>query len=159
TPPPRREVKPVTAGTRVIQSLIQIPIMTLQAVQWIDWLALGNNIMAGLGVEWARPVPWWLVITLIVIFATPIGRLPIGAWGARLITRGIEPGDYPRGGSVHLRIWAAERLADASGSRNISGATWVNYFARSLGVSVGRGVDLHSLPPVTGMLTLGDNVS
>ncbi|GAB3594392.1 Linear gramicidin synthase subunit D [Corynebacterium faecale] len=155
----RRDVTLVPAGTRIAQSLIQIPIMTLQAAQWIAWLALGNNIMAGLGFDWARPISWWLVIGLILIFATPIGRLPIGGWGARLLTRGIQPGDHPRGGSVHLRIWAAERLADASGSRNISGATWVNYFARSLGVSVGKGVDLHSLPPITGMLTLGDNVS
>jgi len=32
-------------------------------------------------------------------------------------------------------------------------------FARALGAKVGRGVDLHSLPPVTGMLELGDGCS
>ncbi|AMA01130.1 Pls/PosA family non-ribosomal peptide synthetase [Corynebacterium glutamicum] len=154
-----RVVKPVSFGTRVMQTLIQIPIMTLQAAQWIAWLLLGNNIMAALDFDWAVHVSWWLVIGMILVFATPIGRLPIGGWGARIITRGITPGSYPRGGSTHLRIWSAERLADASGSRNISGATWVNYFARSLGVKMGKGVDLHSLPPITGLLTLGNNVS
>ncbi|MFP7366246.1 Pls/PosA family non-ribosomal peptide synthetase [Corynebacterium callunae] len=155
----KRVVKRVSVGTRLAQTLIQVPIMTLQAAQWIAWLLLGNNIMFNLGFEWAQPVPWVWVIAMIVIFATPIGRLPIGGWGARILTTGIKPGDYPRGGFTHLRIWTAERLADASGSRNISGATWVNYFARSLGVKMGKGVDLHSLPPVTGMLTLGNNVS
>ncbi|ALC06797.1 hypothetical protein CDES_12235 [Corynebacterium deserti GIMN1.010] len=154
-----RVVKPVSFGSRVAQTLIQVPIMTLQASQWIAWLLLGNNIMAARGHEWAVPVSWWLVVAMIIVFATPVGRLPIGGWGARLITRGIKPGKYPRGGSTHLRIWSAERLADASGSRNISGATWVNYYARSLGVKMGKGVDLHSLPPVTGLLTLGKNVS
>ncbi|ANE04888.1 Pls/PosA family non-ribosomal peptide synthetase [Corynebacterium crudilactis] len=154
-----RVVKPVSFGTRFAQTLIQVPIMTLQATQWIAWLLLGNNIMSALGFEWAVHVSWWIVLGMIIVFATPIGRLPIGGWGARLITRGLTPGQYPRGGSVHLRIWAAERLADASGSRNISGATWVNYFARALGVKMGRGVDLHSLPPITGLLTLGNNVS
>ncbi|WP_080796741.1 Pls/PosA family non-ribosomal peptide synthetase [Corynebacterium pacaense] len=159
TPVVSRDVTPVSAGTRIVQSLIQIPIMTLQAAQWIAWLALGNNILASLGFDWARPISWWLVMAMVLIFATPLGRLPIGGWGARLITAGITAGDYPRGGSTHLRVWAAERLADASGSRNISGATWVNYYARALGVTMGKGVDLHSLPPVTGMLRLGDHCS
>ncbi|MGV7637367.1 hypothetical protein PJI23_33640, partial [Mycobacterium kansasii] len=30
---------------------------------------------------------------------------------------------------------------------------------RALGATIGRGVDLHALPPVTGMLELGDHAS
>ena len=156
---PAREVKPVGAGTRIAQTLIQIPVMTLAATSWLAWLLLGSNLANLLGVEWAMTTPWWLVIILLVIFVTPIGRIPIGGFGARLITAGIQPGDYPRGGSTHLRIWAAERWADASGSRSIAGATWVNNYARALGVKMGRGVDLHSLPPVTGLLTLGKHAA
>ena len=33
------------------------------------------------------------------------------------------------------------------------------YYARALGNKVGKGVDLHSAPPVTGMLTLGHRSS
>ncbi len=33
------------------------------------------------------------------------------------------------------------------------------YYARALGNKVGKGVDLHSAPPVTGMLTLGHRCS
>ena len=76
------------------------------------------------------------------VFVTPVGRSPIGGYGARLITAGIKPGDYPRGGSTHLRIWAAERWANASGASSLAGATRVNNYARTLGVKVKRGVDL-----------------
>ena len=38
---------------------------------------------------------------------------------------------------------------------NLAGAPWITYYARALGASVGRDVDLHTIPPITGMLTLG----
>ncbi|AJE34114.1 hypothetical protein B842_11335 [Corynebacterium humireducens NBRC 106098 = DSM 45392] len=152
-----RDVRPVGPLTRVLQTLIQIPLMTLQATTWLGWILLGGNLAHMAGLEWAVHTSWWLVAVLLVVFGSPVGRLPIGGLGARLLTAGIQPGEYPRGGATHLRIWAAERWADASGSQSISGATWVNYYARSLGVKVGRGVDLHSLPPITGLLTLGDH--
>lgn len=160
TPPtPPREVTPVGFGTRLAQVLVQLPITTLRAGSWVAWLALINNLAAEIGADWAVALPWWAVIAMVLILATPVGRLPIGGWGARLITAGIRPGAYPRGGGVHLRIWAAERLSDASGARDIAGATWVNYYSRALGVRIGRGVDLHSLPPVTGLLKLGKHSS
>lgn len=59
----------------------------------------------------------------------------------------------------HLRVWLAERLSEASGAENLAGAPWLVYYARALGNKVGKGVDLHSSPPVTGMLTLGHRSS
>ena len=76
-----------------------------------------------------------------------------------MLVGGLEPGTYRRGGSVHLRIWLAERLGEASGAENLAGAPWLVYYARALGNKVGKGVDLHSAPPVTGMLTLGHRCS
>ncbi|MBD0676033.1 Pls/PosA family non-ribosomal peptide synthetase, partial [Streptomyces sp. CBMA156] len=55
---------------------------------------------------------------------------------------------------VHLRLWTAERLAELSGADSLSGA-WLLRYARALGAKVAPDVDLHSLPPVTGMLKLG----
>ena len=83
----------------------------------------------------------------------------IAVAGARILLRGLKPGTYPRGGSEHLRVWLAERLTEASGAENLGGAPWLVYYARALGNSVGKGVDLHSAPPVTGMLTLGHRCS
>ena len=156
---PKRRVKPVSVGTRAAQFAIQLVAMTLSGATWLAWTMLGINMAAAAGVPWAPHQPWWLVIAFIIIFATPLGRIPIGGFGARAITAGITPGDYPRGGATHLRIWAAERWTDASGARSISGATWVNNYARTLGVRMGKGVDLHSLPPVTGLLKLGKHAA
>src|SRR5262249_5664452 len=74
--------------------------------------------------------------------------------GARLLLRGVTPGRYPRGGSVHLRLWTAERLAEYTGATSLTGS-WLERYARALGAKVGSDVDLHSLPPVTGMPKLG----
>ncbi|AGS35732.1 peptide synthase [Corynebacterium maris DSM 45190] len=156
---PERAVRPVGAGARIAQSLFQVVAATLQAATWVSWLLLISNVAAALDLSWAVHTPWWIVATVLVVFGTPIGRIPIGAFGARLLTAGIAPGEYPRGGGAHLRIWAAERWADASGSRGIAGATWVNGYARLLGVRLGKGVDLHTLPPVTGLLTIEDHAA
>ncbi|MGH3583445.1 MAG: Pls/PosA family non-ribosomal peptide synthetase, partial [Mycobacterium sp.] len=89
----------------------------------------------------------------------PIGRMTIAVLSARILIGSLEPGTYRRGGSVHLRVWLAERLGEASGAENLAGAPWLVYYARALGNKVGKGVDLHSAPPVTGMLTLGHRCS
>lgn len=135
-----RQVQPVRWLTRVAQTLIQLPMLCIQATPWLCLL---------------HPQLWWLFIILIL----PPVRLAIGGLGARLITRKITSGSYPRGGATHLRIWAAQRLVDVTRSHSISGATWVQFYAKCLGVKIGTGVDLHSLPPVTGMLSLGDYCS
>src|SRR5262249_42381973 len=88
------------------------------------------------------------------LLISPPGRIAIAAGGARLLLRGVRPGTYPRGGSVHIRLWAAERLAALSGATNVAG-WWLSLYARVLGARIGDGVDLHSLPLVTGMLKLG----
>ena len=154
-------IKPVGLTTRLAQALIQIPAMTLAGAQWVTWLLLGNALLNASGWE-AFPtvaVPWWLVLVSVLIFATPLGRLPLSALIIRGLTAGITPGTYRRGGRTHLRIWAAERIADTSGARDVSGATWITTYARWLGADVGRGVNLHTLPPVTGLLSLGDYCS
>jgi non-ribosomal peptide synthetase-like protein len=60
---------------------------------------------------------------------------------------------------VHLRLWLAEHLVDELGAANLAGAPWMRFYARALGAHVGRHVDLHTIPPVTGMLSLGDGCS
>lgn len=55
---------------------------------------------------------------------------------------------------MHLRLWTAERLAECAGATSLTGS-WLERYARALGAKIGPEVDLHSLPPVTGMLKLG----
>ena len=153
---PPRVVAPMPASARAAQVLLTLPLATLTALQWLTWLALANNVAALLHpLPWLVTVDWWVIAVAFVLFITPLGRMGIAVVGARLLLSGLKPGTYRRGGSQHLRVWLAERLAEASGAENQAGAPWLVYYARALGNSVGKGVDLHSAPPVTGMLTLG----
>lgn len=153
-----RIVAPMPRSARVLQVLLTLPLATLTAMQWLTWLALANNVAARMfPMPWLVTIDWRIVAAAFVLFITPLGRMGIAVLGARLLLPGLKPGTYRRGGSVHLRLWLAERLAEASGAENQAGAPWLVYYARALGNSVGKGVDLHSAPPVTGMLTLGRN--
>lgn len=162
-PPPAvetRVVKPVSRLTQAVQVALTVPLAMLTGMQWVVWLAVANNVAADLSlVDWARPISWWWVLAGFLLFVAPPGRMGIAVFGARILVGSLQPGTYQRGGSVHLRVWLAERLAEASGAENMAGAPWLVYYARLLGNKVGVGVDLHSAPPVTGMLTLGHRCS
>ncbi|MFY0407538.1 Pls/PosA family non-ribosomal peptide synthetase [Solicola sp. PLA-1-18] len=153
-------VRPTPRRAQVAQVLLAVPLRTIAALRWLVWGAAAGNVLAGpLDAAWAPTVSWWWVLVGWIVLISPVGRLVVTAAGARLLLVGVEPGTYPRGGAVHLRLWAAERLADEMGAANLAGAAWMTFYARALGASVGRDVDLHALPPVTGLLTVGDGAS
>jgi len=110
-------------------------------------------------IGWLPVLPWWLVVLGVVVFLTPPGRMLLAAGVARVALRGVEPGEHPRGGKVHLRLWFAEHAVEQLGAHALAGAPLMTWYARLLGAKVGNNVDLHSLPPVTGLLTLGKGAS
>ncbi|MGW2644419.1 Pls/PosA family non-ribosomal peptide synthetase [Streptomyces sp. NPDC001393] len=147
-----RTIAPVPVRARAAQLLLLLPLVTLLGLRWTVVLAAAGNLLPGY--SWLPTAPWWAVAAGALLFFTPPGRIALAAGGARLLLRGVAPGRYPRGGSVHLRLWTAERLAEFSGATALTGS-WLERYARALGAKVGPEVDLHSLPPVTGMLKLG----
>ncbi|MBP2476704.1 non-ribosomal peptide synthetase-like protein [Crossiella equi] len=150
-----REVRPTPRRTGLAQTLVLLPLLTLVGLRWTVLLAALNNVLDLFGsYPWAPTVSWWWIAAGAAVLFTPPGRIAIAAGGARLLLRGLRPGSYPRGGSVHLRLWTAERLAVLSGAAKLSGG-WLTTYAKALGVRIGPDVDLHSTPPVTGMLKLG----
>lgn len=150
-----REVAPVALRSQVAQSLLLLPLYTLVGLRWsVALLALGNVLHWFGPYPWAPTASWWLLAAGAALLFSPPGRLAIAAGGARLLLRGVKAGRHPRGGSVHLRLWTAERLAEYSGATSLTGS-WLERYARALGAKVGPEVDLHALPPVTGMLKLG----
>jgi len=155
-----RVVRPVPRHAHLLQTLLSVPLQTVVGLRWLTALAAANWVLSRVGAPvWAPTVsPWWLLAGLVLLF-TPPGRMGLAAMAARALLRGVQPGTHPRGGSAHLRIWFTERFVEALGATNLGGAPWIPYFARALGAKVGRDVDLHSLPPVTGMLTLGKGCS
>ncbi|KQU07425.1 amino acid adenylation protein [Rhodococcus sp. Leaf7] len=159
-PPPvteKRIVTPTPRSAQLAQVLATLPLTTLTGLQWVTWLGVVANLASTVSPHaWLPTLSWWWLALGFLLFVTPVGRMAVSVVGSRALMRGVTEGSHPRGGSVHLRLWAANRLTDASGASNLSGAPWMVYYARALGATVGRDVDLHTLPPVTGMLTLGD---
>ncbi|SFW87777.1 Pls/PosA family non-ribosomal peptide synthetase [Amycolatopsis australiensis] len=151
----RRDIAPTKRRAGVIQTLVMVPLMGLVGLRWATLAAALSNVLSLLGFAWAPTLNWaWLVLAWVVLFS-PAGRIAIAATGARLLLSGVRPGTYPRGGSVHLRLWAAEKLAGFSGADSVAGASWTTTYAKALGARIGKDVDLHSPPPVTGFLKLG----
>ncbi|MFD4505839.1 Pls/PosA family non-ribosomal peptide synthetase [Streptomyces sp. NPDC058457] len=147
-----RTIAPVPRSAQSVQLLLLLPLFTLLGLRWTVVLAALGNVLSGYG--WLPTAPWWLVGLGALVLFTPPGRIAVAAGGARLLLRGVKPGRYARGGSVHLRLWAAERLAEFTGATTLTGS-WLERYARALGAKIGPEVDLHSLPPVTGLLRIG----
>ncbi|WP_433307466.1 Pls/PosA family non-ribosomal peptide synthetase [Actinoplanes sp. CA-030573] len=147
----RREVRPTPRRAGLLQGLLMLPMLALVGLRWLTVLATLGNLV----VPWAPQVSWWWIAAGWLVLFSPPGRIAVAAAGARLLLRGVRPGDYPRGGGVHLRLWAAERLADLTGATGVAGAGWMITYAKALGATIGPDVDLHSAPPVTGLLKLG----
>ena len=155
-----RTVAPVPRRAQLMQTLLSVPLQAVVGLRWLTGLAVLNAVMrAADGPAWVPLAPAWALMVAGLLAFTPPGRMGLAALAARLLLRDVQPGTYPRGGSLHTRLWFAERLIEAFGATNLSGAPWTPYFARALGNTIGRGVDLHSLPPVTGLLTLGAGCS
>ncbi|GAA3447697.1 Pls/PosA family non-ribosomal peptide synthetase [Planomonospora venezuelensis] len=151
-----RVVTPMPRRAALVQSLLTVVLLTAGGMRWLVGLAAFNNVA---GLPWAPAVPWWQVLLGGLLFVTPAGRIALAAGSARLLLRRLEPGAHPRGGAVHLRLWFAERLAERLGVADVSSAPWLTHYARALGATVGADADLHSAPPVTGMLKLGRNAA
>ncbi|GHG42041.1 MULTISPECIES: Pls/PosA family non-ribosomal peptide synthetase [Amycolatopsis] len=151
----RRDIAPTKRRAGVIQTLLMVPLMGLVGLRWATLAAALSNVLALLGFAWAPTLNWaWIGLAWVVLFS-PAGRIAIAAGGARVLLSGVRPGTYPRGGSVHLRLWTAEKLAEFSGADSVAGASWMTTYAKALGARIGKDVDLHSPPPVTGFLKLG----
>ena len=150
------EVAPVPRSAQAVQVAAMVPLATLGALRWLTLLAALGNLV---DVPWAPRLSWWWVAAGFVVFVTPPGRIAVAAAGVRLLVRGVRPGEYPRGGSVHLRLWAAEQLAWRLGALTTVTGPWNALYARALGARLGPDVDLHSPPPVTGMLRMDSGSS
>lgn len=158
TPPDAHVPAPTPRGSQAVQALLGLPLAVLVGLRWLTWALGADAALVAADVAWAPGVPgaaWWFVGGWLLL-VSPLGRLGSTVLVARTLLRGVAPGRYPRGGSVHLRLWFTESWAVAAGAGSLACAPWNVLYARALGARVGAGVDLHALPPVTGHLVLGD---
>ena len=157
---PARSVQPVPRRAQLVQQLVAFAFSWVTGARWLVWVGLvAEALRAGDGPTWLPSYSWWWLGIGWLLLVSPVGRIGLSVAAARLLLRGVRAGKYPRGGSVHLRLWAAELAVDTFGATNLSCAPWIPYYSRLLGSKVGRGVTLHTLPPVTGLMTLGKGAS
>ena len=152
--------EPTPRRTQWLQSVLGVPLFILSGIRWLLYLLTASAILRLFpGFEVLPEAPLGVLVVGLVVFATPFGRMALAVIAARVLLYGLRPGDYPRGGWVHVRLWLAEQIADQVDAVGLAGAPWVAYYARALGAKIGRGVDLHALPPITGMLEIGDGAA
>ena len=152
--------RPTPRRMQWVQTLAGIPLFVLSGARWISWLLAASWILQLFpGFDFLPDAPLGVIVAGLLVFATPFGRMGLTALAARILLAGVRPGDYPRGGAVHLRLWLAEQVSQQVDPVGLAGAPWVVYYARALGARIGAGVDLHSLPPVTGMLHVGEGAA
>ena len=164
-----REIDPVRRRAGAWQCLGLLLAKTVTGLRWLTWILLGlwlADVTVGLSAvgtlglpAWDDPAFWVPVALGWALLLFPPGRMLLAAALARLVLAGVRPGTYARGGAVHLRVWFAEKVTDEVAPVGLGGAAFNTWYAILLGAQVGRHVDLHSVPPVTGFLTLGNGAS
>ncbi|MEE2521867.1 Pls/PosA family non-ribosomal peptide synthetase [Pseudarthrobacter sp. J75] len=155
-PAAQRSVRPTAFKSQLFQTLMGIPLHILVGMRWLTYLMVANNLLSAFaGFHQAPTVSWWWLAASWLVFVSPAGRMAISIAAARILLRDVVPGRYPRSGKVHLRLWLAEQIQDLAGAVSLASAPWVPSYARALGAKIGNDVQLHSLPPVTGFLSLG----
>ncbi|MFT4188227.1 MAG: amino acid adenylation domain-containing protein [Aeromicrobium sp.] len=154
--PANDPVAPVPLASRATLTAGTVVVRTVGGLRWLAWLGLAALIARGpLDAAWVPAISWGWVALLWAALMTPPGRIVVAAALARVVLAGVRPGRHRRGGLTHLRVWFAERLVEEVGATGLAAAPAMTWYARLLGAKVGRGVDLHTIPPVTGFLRLG----
>ncbi|GAB3784217.1 non-ribosomal peptide synthetase [Nocardioides ungokensis] len=153
-----RKVLPIPSRSQAVQLLALVMLRALAGARWLAWLALVSTLLSG-RLAWLPSYPPVVLVLTTWFFLVPPGRMTLAALLARLVLRGVEPGAHPRGGRVHLQVWLASRIQDELAAAGLAGAPWFPQYARLLGARLGKDVDLHTLPPVTGLLTVGDGAA
>ena len=106
-------MRPTPLRTQLGQTLLALPLSTLAALQWVTWLALGNNIARALHVvPWTVAVNWWLVAAAFLLFVTPVGRMAIAVITARILLWKAQAGQLPA-----RRIGASAGVAGRAAGR------------------------------------------
>ncbi|MDP5227887.1 MULTISPECIES: Pls/PosA family non-ribosomal peptide synthetase [Arthrobacter] len=155
-----RLVRRTGKKTQTFQTLMGAPLLILVGMRWLTYLMAANNLLSSWGVLHGAPtVSWWWVLLSWAVFVSPLGRMGIAVLASRLLLKGVTPGVYPRAGRVHLKLWLAEQIQDSANAVSLASAPWVPYYARALGAKLGPDVNLHSVPPVTGLLSVGRGAS
>jgi non-ribosomal peptide synthetase-like protein len=123
-PPTRRRV----AGVGFVQvSWLYVVVLLLMLPIAVIYGAHRGQPSIRLVLELAIALP---VTYLVVRWLVPV-------LGTALLNRGLRAGEHPLWGSMHLRVWAIQKLMQISPITTLSGSPWVATYLRLCGASVG----------------------
>ncbi|WP_020658603.1 Pls/PosA family non-ribosomal peptide synthetase [Amycolatopsis benzoatilytica] len=144
-------------GTGWWQAGVQLVLLALSGMRWLLSVSLLGSLVALVApMHWLPEMSWWVLVPAWLVLLSPPGRMLLAAGGVRVLRGTLRPGEYRRGGTVHMRLWTAERFAAVVGPPGVAGTPLAAPYARLLGARVGKNVDLHSPPPVSGLAAFGD---
>jgi non-ribosomal peptide synthetase-like protein len=156
----RPSTGPLPAGPRAFQTAFICGAYFLNGIRYVVATVIVVWILGALfGAGWVPHVPFWPVaIGWLVFFSTP-GRIGQAVIVGRVLTRHIRPGIYQRGGWTHTRLWAADRFLNFLRLEPVCGTGFSAGFHRLMGNRVGHRSQPASMPPVSGLVTIGDDVA
>ncbi|MCQ1951297.1 amino acid adenylation domain-containing protein [Arthrobacter sp. zg-Y859] len=144
----------------LVQAPLIVALYGITGLRYVTGIAIVCMVMFHVvGSPWTPDPP--VVPTLaawLALYSLP-ARMVAAVVSSRLLLLGIGPGIYRRGGSTHLRLWAAERIVTYCKLEPIMGSPLGIWYARRLGCNIGEGVHLDAMPPVTGFASIGDRSS
>lgn len=150
----------IPRSPQLAQFFLSIPLFLLAGLRWLFYALTASTVLNALGfADYLPTAPLTVLIPGILICGSPWGRMLLSVIIARTVLYNLRPGNYLRGGSTHLRLWFAEQAAAHIGAVTLAGAPWVTAYARALGARIGKGVTMHTLPPITGKLWVGAGAS
>ena len=143
-----------TGGSRwtLVQAVGAVALLALGAMEWVFGLLVVNRLDGtGIGAH----LGWgWLVVAWVGLFSTP-GGVAIVLIARKTLLRGLAPGRYPRRSGLTCRLWMVERLSERFHLNRLAGTPWAIPYARLCGSDIGTEARLGTLPPVTGLLSVG----
>ncbi len=156
----KREPAPLPAWTGWVQGAFLAALCVANGLRYVVGSLIVVWVLAVVvGAGWVPTPPLLpLIIGWLVMFSLP-GRVLVGSAFVRLLTAGLKPGHYPRGKWNHLRVWAAERLVVFNKYEVLLGTPMARTLHRLFGNKVGSDAHLHHMPPVTGLVSIGEGAT
>ncbi|HEX2247814.1 MAG TPA: Pls/PosA family non-ribosomal peptide synthetase [Arthrobacter sp.] len=156
----QRDVRPTPWWTGLVQAPLIGMLYSVIGLRYVTGIAIVCWLMFNLtDAPWVPNPP--LLPTLaawVVLFTLPF-RVFFAVASARLLLWGVAPGVYARGGWMHLRLWAVERVVTFCKLEPMMGTPLAPWLARAFGCKVGKDVHLDALPPVTGLAEFGSGAT
>jgi non-ribosomal peptide synthetase-like protein len=152
--------EPLPTGPRMFQFAFVGGVYVLNATRYlVAVVAIVWALGAFAGAGWVPRVPFLpVLIGVLILFSVP-GKMAQAAVVNRLLTHTIRPGVYRRGGWIHVRLWAAERFLYFLRLEPVCGTALARSFHRLMGNRIGRCSYVATMPPVGGLVTIGDKAA